>query len=291
MLNWNYLETFVILSENLSFSQTAQILNTAQPGISRQIKVLEASLGYPLFIRSKKRVALSQEGLQLKLQLGPLVQEIKTLLELQTPQDELSGKIRIGSIMEAGHLIFFPKIRVLMETRPQLEIHFLMMSSRAANEAVLSGDLDFAFVYQVSDRKSLQAQVVFQDLPVLIAGKQMPRKWRDFARYPMISYRERDLYMEDFVQHNWSKTERKKMQQRLSINSHAEMIDFLNFQPNTMAVVPLSSAQQALEQGQIQILLKDKRPQDLYLICNEQILIDKRKKAFWNLMKKTFAKA
>ena len=96
MLNWNYLETFVILSENLSFSETARVLNTAQPVISRQIKILETNFGYPLFLRTKKKVALSAEGLDLKARLGPLVDEIKgILLEREKPGSLLEGTIRL----------------------------------------------------------------------------------------------------------------------------------------------------------------------------------------------------
>ncbi len=289
MLNWNYLETFVILSETLNFSETAKRLNTAQPVVSRQIKVLEQSLGYPLFIRTKKKVTLSNQGQQLKLRLGPLVAEVKTLLfaEQEIPL-ELGGSVRLGSMFEAGQLLLFPKIKKMMEINPSLQVHLTLMSSRFINEAILSGTLDFGFVYEVSDRKAIRSQAVTQDWPVLIADRKHNRKWREEAVYPVIGYREKDLYLNEFIERNFSKTERRKFQMRASVNSHAEILDMMRAQPDLMAVIPLSSAQRFVDKDQAQILIRDKKAQDLFLICNEQILIDKRKKAFWEQMIKAF---
>jgi len=282
VLNWNYLETFVILSENLNFSQTAQVLNTAQPVVSRQIKVLEQSLGYPLFIRSKKKVALSQQGQQLKLQLGPLVDEMKKILFRGRQLQSIEGSIRIGSMFEAGQLILFPKLKKMIDSYPRVQLHFTLMPSKNINEAILAGAMDFGFVYQVSDRKAILSQPVIQDLPVLVADKRMTKKWREMETLPMIGYREKDLYLNGFVERNFTKVEQKKVVMRMSMNSHSEIIEMLRFQTDTMAVIPLSSAQKALDREQIQILAKDRKPQDLYLICNEQILIDKRKKVLWD---------
>ena len=290
MLNWNYLETFVILSENLSFSQTARVLNTAQPVVSRQIKILEESLGYPLFIRSKKRVALSQQGVQLKHQLGPLVDEIKKILfQGEQPKSFYEGSVRMGSMFEAGQLILFPKIKKIIQAYPKLQLHLTLMSSKQINESILNGLLDFGFVYEVSNRKALKARAVCQDLPVLIADRKISKKWREASTYSLIGYREKDLYMENFLERNLARTELQKVQMRMSMNSHDEIIDLLRSEPDMMAVIPLSSAQKALEKDQIQILIRDKKPQDLFLICNEQILLDKRKKAFWEQLVMSFA--
>ena len=139
MLNWNYLETFAILSENLSFSQTARVLNTAQPVVSRQIKVLEHSLGYPLFIRSKKKVALSEQGKLLKQRLRPLIDEMKRVLFEQEIGNEAAGVIRMASMFEAGQLLLFPRLKEILEDHPKLQLHFTLMPSLNINEAVLAG--------------------------------------------------------------------------------------------------------------------------------------------------------
>lgn len=289
MLNWNYLETFVILSENLNFSVTAQLLNTAQPVVSRQIKQLEADLGHPLFIRSKKKVVLSDEGRNLKNRLNPLVDEIKKIIrEREGNGDQPKGVIRLGSLYEAGHLMLYPRIIKYLEQNKQMRIHTTFMSSFEVNENISAGILDFGFVYQLSDRKTLRSFPVASDTAVMIADRKQAGHWRDIDTYQMIGYREKDLYLRDFLDRNMSKTERKKVEIGSSVNSHAQIIDLVRRQ-KAFAVIPKSSVMKAVDSGHVEIVLQDKKPQSLYLICHEQILIDKRKKLFLDYLLNEFS--
>lgn len=289
MLNWNYLETFVALSENLSFSETAKLLNTAQPVISRQIKILEENLGYALFLRSKKNVALSPEGLELKRKLGPLVEEIKRVLISDrsglTPLFKIN--IRMGSMYEAGELLLLPKISHFLEIHAESTVHLSLMSTSLVNEQVAKGLLDFGFVYELSDRKTVKAFPVTQDVPVMIADKKTASQWRKQESYKFIGYRENDLYLKGFLERHLTKTERAKVRYLSSVNSHKAIIDLVRKQ-HGMAVMPRTSVQQAVDKGYVEIVEHDKKPQTLYLVCHEQILIDKRKKAFLDYLIKEF---
>jgi len=289
MLNWNFLETFVILAENLSFSETAKLLNTAQPVISRQIKTLESNLGYALFLRSKKSVTLSPEGQELKRKLSPLVGELKRVLladrSLLTPL--LKVEIRMGSMHEAGELLLFPRVSRFMEVHPDSTVHLSLMGTAQVNEQVAKGLLDFGFVYEVPQRKSVKAFPVIQDVPVLIANRRTAAEWKKQAVYPLVSYREQDLYSKAFLDRYLSKSERSRMRSIASVNSHRAMIELIRKHP-ALAVIPRSSAQAAVDKGLIEILEQDKKPQTLHLVCHEQILIDPRKKAFLDFLLKEF---
>lgn len=289
MLNWNFLETFVVLSENLNFSETAKILNTAQPVISRQIKTLEDNLGYVLFLRTKKSVTLSPEGLELKRKLGPLVEEIKRVLITDRKETSalLKVDIKIGSMYEAGELLLFPKISQFLEIHPESNVHLSLMSSVNILEQVAKGLLDFGFVYMLSDRKSMKAFPLTTDLPVMIADKKTATHWKKQESYNFISYRENDTYLKSFLQKHFSKAELKKVRYTSSINSHRAIVDLVRARQG-MAVIPFSSAQPAVEKGLVEIVEKDKKAQTLYLVCHEQILIDKRKKAFLEFLMKAF---
>lgn len=53
---------------NLNISEAAEILFTSQPGISKQIKLLEDELGVQLFVRHGKRiVAVTPPGQAIKI--------------------------------------------------------------------------------------------------------------------------------------------------------------------------------------------------------------------------------
>ncbi len=58
------LRCFVILSETLNFSHTAEIMHLTQPDVSHQIKKLESLLNFQLFTRNKQTVELTEAGRQ-----------------------------------------------------------------------------------------------------------------------------------------------------------------------------------------------------------------------------------
>ena len=288
MINWNFLYTFVVLAETLSFSETARILNTAQPVISRQIKVLEESFGAALFIRTKKRVELSSEGLDLKLRMTPLVEEIKVLLAAKKdPKAKLNCKIRMGSVNEAGRILLLPKISKFLKGNVETKIFVALASAAITNENIMKGAWDFGFVHNVSNNKSILSFPIASDTSVLIAKKGQLKTWRDQEIYPFVGYQEKDLYLEHFIKNNLSRIEQKKVEQVSSINSHDAIVQLVR-QHNYMAVIPQTSAAEAVERGHVDILLQDKEMHSLYLTCHEKTIIDSEKKKFLNFLLSEF---
>ena len=87
-----------VYRHNLNVSEAADALFTSQPGISKQIRLLEEELGVQIFIRSGKRiVSVTQPG-QVVLQLAERilhdVQSIKNIGSEFTEQN--SGSLTIG---------------------------------------------------------------------------------------------------------------------------------------------------------------------------------------------------
>jgi DNA-binding transcriptional LysR family regulator len=57
-----YMESVIVLSEELNFTLAAQRMHVSQPAISRNIAELEAKLGGRLFERDRKKVQLNKAG-------------------------------------------------------------------------------------------------------------------------------------------------------------------------------------------------------------------------------------
>ena len=57
-----YMESVIVLSEELNFLRAAQILGISQPMLTRNIAELETSLGVPLFERDRRTVKINAAG-------------------------------------------------------------------------------------------------------------------------------------------------------------------------------------------------------------------------------------
>ena len=79
-MDFRYLKAFMAAVEQGSFSKAAEDLNIAQSAVSRQVKLLEESIGDELLIRSSKHLALTPKGQRLYDALLHFQSETKTLL-------------------------------------------------------------------------------------------------------------------------------------------------------------------------------------------------------------------
>ena len=86
------LRYFLTVAKEQSFTKAAEQLHITQPTLSRQMAAFEEELGVTLFIRSGKKISLTEEGILLKRRaLEILNLEEKTLEELKGKED-LIGK-------------------------------------------------------------------------------------------------------------------------------------------------------------------------------------------------------
>lgn len=65
MINFHSLRSFYACAETLNFSRAAERLGITQPSLSQQIKNLEESLGFELFVRKGRSIRLSSRGTEL----------------------------------------------------------------------------------------------------------------------------------------------------------------------------------------------------------------------------------
>ncbi len=61
-VNMQQIEIFLSIADTHSFTQTAQIFNMTQSGVSKNMSKLEDTLGLCLFIRNNKYVTLTSSG-------------------------------------------------------------------------------------------------------------------------------------------------------------------------------------------------------------------------------------
>jgi DNA-binding transcriptional LysR family regulator len=59
------MKAFVTVAELGSFSKAAEVLNLTQPALTRKIKKIESNLNTALFVRTTRKIQLTQAGAML----------------------------------------------------------------------------------------------------------------------------------------------------------------------------------------------------------------------------------
>lgn len=96
-MDFRILRYFLTVAKEQSFTKAAELLHITQPTLSRQLAALEEELGVPLFVRSGRKITLTEEGILLKRRaLEILDLEERTLEELRVGDSFIEGTVTVG---------------------------------------------------------------------------------------------------------------------------------------------------------------------------------------------------
>lgn len=194
-----HLRYFVTVAEELHFTRAAERLHIGQPPLSQQIQALEAELGVQLFLRSKRRVALTVAGERFLLRARRL------LADAQAAADEARraglgevGELRIGftaSMPLAG--VLPESLRRYRARYPAVSLKLEEMFTGDQYDALRQQRLDVGFVRYNGDEQVpgvIRHELRRDRLCVVLHGDH------PLAQRPQLVFA--DLRDEDFIVHS-----------------------------------------------------------------------------------------
>lgn len=117
------LPTFVAVAESGSFSATARSLGVAVSSITRRIEQLEGGLGAPLFVRSSRRLVLTDAGEHLLPRAQAILAEVADAREgLSALGAEPRGVLTVTAPAMFGRRHVAPDLATFLAKHPQLEV-------------------------------------------------------------------------------------------------------------------------------------------------------------------------
>lgn len=131
------LGVFVRTAETGSFSRAARELGSTQPSVSRTIAGLEARLGVKLFLRTTRRVTLTDAGAVLLERTKPILAEVDEAEDAARGTDSLRGSVRMAMPVAFGIREVIPRLPAFLAEHPQLRIDLAMAD--AAEDLVAEG--------------------------------------------------------------------------------------------------------------------------------------------------------
>ncbi len=122
---YNQLRIFQSIAREGSITAAARKLEITPPSVSKALKQLEQHIGHPLFVRTTRRIELTDAGQQLLEQTTAAVDSLEKSLEnIRDQSQEPSGLVRITLSRFAYLLILKPVMAAFCQQFPgvQLEI-------------------------------------------------------------------------------------------------------------------------------------------------------------------------
>lgn len=148
---------FIVVADELHFGRAAARLHISQPALSKQIRRLESDLGFRLFARDSRHVALTPEGVRF-LRDGRLL--IAQAVRMTHPDDP---GIRVAHIfdLDTSRLV----VDAFSVRFPDVPIVASSMDSRRQFDALLDGLLDVAILRVTADM-TIEHPVGWQHKPL-----------------------------------------------------------------------------------------------------------------------------
>jgi DNA-binding transcriptional LysR family regulator len=163
---------FIEVATTLNVSRAAERLGIRQPSLSLAIQRLEQSIGTPLFIRSKKGVALTQAGKHLFARTRDLLQHWDTVKNhaLASTQ-EIQGRYSVGCHVSVALYSLPGFMADLLEKHPDLELRMTHELSRRITERVIQMQIDVGIVVNPIKHPDLVIRKLCADEVTFWVGK------------------------------------------------------------------------------------------------------------------------
>jgi DNA-binding transcriptional LysR family regulator len=171
-----HLRYFVAVAEELHFGRAARRLKLAQPPLSQQIRSLEGELGLALFLRTSRKVELTEPGrLFLEEARSVLMQAEKAAQTMRAAHRGEAGRITIGFTTSAVYSIVPGILREFNRSRPQVEIRCVEMNAEQQETALRERQIQVGFTRTPLNENGLQTEILGKDRFVIALPADHPR--------------------------------------------------------------------------------------------------------------------
>ncbi len=130
----------------LNITAAAQKLHTSQPGVSKQIKLLEDELGFQIFVREGRNLTrITPAGQQVIDRALRILQEAQSIRDLSTElRDEGRGSLSIGTTHTQARYVLPDVIRGFRAKYPNVRLNLHQGTSEQIAEMVAQDRIDCA---------------------------------------------------------------------------------------------------------------------------------------------------
>ncbi|MGQ7242038.1 LysR substrate-binding domain-containing protein [Salinicola sp. V024] len=167
-----WLKVFAVSARHLSFTRAAEELHVTTGAISQQIKQLEDRLGFRLFRRLPRRLALTEEGER----LARVVAQAYDAVGLEVDRlrgGVMSGVLRLRCLPSFLAKWLMPRLPRLQARFPDIDLH---LSAEDSNLSLLDGGYDLAIDLNDGHYPGLQTTPLIDEKIFAVCAPQLLRR-------------------------------------------------------------------------------------------------------------------
>jgi LysR family transcriptional regulator, cys regulon transcriptional activator len=186
-----------VAQSGLNITAAAQKLHTSQPGVSKQIKLLEDELGFQIFVREGRNLTrITPAGAQVIERALRILQEAQSIRDLSTElRDEGRGALSIGTTHTQARYVLPDVIREFRGRYPNVRLNLHQGTSEQIAEMVAHDRIDcaiatgsehlFADLTLMPCYRWYRTVIVPHDHPLAEGGRLT---FKALAAYPIVTY-------------------------------------------------------------------------------------------------------
>lgn len=185
-----------VVKQNMNVSDAADALFTSQPGISKQIKLLEEELGLVIFERSAKRfTGLTEPGravIEISKRILGEAENLKRVGDDYAAGE--NGRLAIAATHTQARYALPSAVKEFVERYPKVQLTLHQGSPTQIAEWLISGEADVAIATEsLAQYPQIVALPCFQWTHCVIAPEGhpiagQPLTLAGLGRYPLITY-------------------------------------------------------------------------------------------------------
>lgn len=187
-----------VAQSGLNITAAAQKLHTSQPGVSKQIKLLEDELGFQIFVREGRNLTrITPAGQQVIDRAQRILKEAQSIRDLSTElRDEGRGSLSIGTTHTQARYVLPSVIQEFRGRYPNVRLNLHQGTSEQIEEMVVHDRIDCAIAtgsdQLFSDLTLLpcyrwhRTVIVPRSHPLALATGRLTL--RTLATFPIITY-------------------------------------------------------------------------------------------------------
>lgn len=157
-MNLRHLECFIAVAHHLSFTRAAAELGIAQPPLSQHVRRLEAEFGVALFVRTNRRVELTDVGRAFLPRAMSLVHQAQIARsEIVEMAGIDRGHLRVGASGTLAAFLLPERIAEFRGRYPKINVQIVQRRSAEILRMVETGDLDIGLLRMPVGETPLEA--------------------------------------------------------------------------------------------------------------------------------------